>query len=68
VFTNVVNIERSRSSDADASWSCRKRAGSTLFGAVIAWVSFKARWKVFRRTTVVATCYLLGRPRGGWSA
>jgi hypothetical protein len=34
VFTNVVSIERSRSGDADASWSCRKRAGSILLGAV----------------------------------
>src|SRR5580704_17463841 len=37
VFTNVVSIERSRSKDADASWSCRKRAGSMLLGAAIAW-------------------------------
>jgi hypothetical protein len=34
-FTNVVSIERSRSGDADA-WSCRKRAGSILLGAVAA--------------------------------
>jgi hypothetical protein len=35
VLTNVVSIERSRSGDADASWSCRNRAGSILLGAVI---------------------------------
>jgi hypothetical protein len=34
VLMNVVSIERSRSGDADASWSCRKRAGSILLGAV----------------------------------
>jgi hypothetical protein len=36
VFTNVVSIERSRSGDADASWSCSMRAGSILGFAVIA--------------------------------
>jgi hypothetical protein len=39
VFMNVVNIERSRSGDADPSCSCRNRAGSILEGAVIAWFS-----------------------------
>ena len=28
--TNVVSSDRSRSGDADATWSCRKRAGSIL--------------------------------------
>jgi len=37
---NVVNIERSRSGDADPSCSCRNRDGSILDGAVIAWFSF----------------------------
>src|SRR3954447_17861198 len=36
---NVVNIERSRSGDADPSCSCRNRVGSILDGAVIAWFS-----------------------------
>src|SRR3954469_24261321 len=36
---NVVNIERSRSGEADPSCSCRNRAGSILDGAVIAWFS-----------------------------
>jgi hypothetical protein len=26
-FANVVSVERSRSGNADASWSCRKRQG-----------------------------------------
>ena len=30
----VVSIERSKSGDADASWSCKKRAGPILLGAV----------------------------------
>jgi hypothetical protein len=34
VLTNVVSIERSKSGDADASWSCRKLTGSILLGAV----------------------------------
>jgi hypothetical protein len=36
VLMKAVSIERSRSGDADASWSCRKRAGSILLGAVTA--------------------------------
>jgi hypothetical protein len=36
---NVVNIERSRSGDADPNCSCRNRVGSILDGAVIAWNS-----------------------------
>src|SRR3954447_15534474 len=36
---NVVNIERSRSGEADPSCSCRNRVGSILDGAVIAWFS-----------------------------
>jgi hypothetical protein len=36
VFTNTLNIERSRSGDADTNCSCKKRAGSILLGAVIA--------------------------------
>src|SRR3954447_3289450 len=36
---NVVNIERSRSGDADPNCSCRNRVGSILEGAVIAWFS-----------------------------
>jgi hypothetical protein len=36
----MVSIERSRSGDAEASWSCRKRAGSILLGAVVARVAF----------------------------
>jgi hypothetical protein len=36
---NVVNIERSKSGDADPSCSCRNRVGSILDGAVIAWFS-----------------------------
>jgi hypothetical protein len=32
---NAVSIERSKSGDADSSWSCRNRAGSILLGAVI---------------------------------
>jgi hypothetical protein len=33
---NEVSSDRSRSGDADASWSCRKRAGSILGFAAIA--------------------------------
>jgi hypothetical protein len=36
---NVVNIERSRSGDAEDSCSCRNWVGSILDGAVIAWHS-----------------------------
>jgi hypothetical protein len=33
---NEVSSDRSRSGDADSSWSCRKRAGSILVFAAIA--------------------------------
>jgi hypothetical protein len=42
VLINVDSIERSKSGDADASCSCKNRAGSILDGAVIAWVSFRS--------------------------
>lgn len=35
---NVVNIERSKSGDAEPSCSCRNQAGSILDGAVRKWV------------------------------
>jgi hypothetical protein len=37
---NVDSNERNRSGDADARRSCRKRTGSILLGAVIAWLPF----------------------------
>jgi hypothetical protein len=48
---NVVDIERSKSGDADASCSWRNRAGLALDGAVIAWVSFRSTVKGLQRIT-----------------
>src|SRR4029077_16657716 len=48
---NVAGIERSRSGDADDSWSCRKRAGSILLGAVTVVSPSEALWEVFQRIT-----------------
>ena len=42
VLMNLDSIERSKSGDADASCSCRNRAGSILDGAVITRVSFRS--------------------------
>src|SRR4051812_5283991 len=48
---NVVSMERSRSGDAWANCSSRKRAGSILLGAVIAWSSFGSTVRGLQKIT-----------------
>ena len=59
---NVVSIERSRSGDADSSWSCRKRAGSILLGAVIVDVSFRSTVRGLPKDHAVAALHVCATP------
>src|SRR4051795_1439422 len=65
VLMNVVSIWRSRSGLAWASCSCRKRAGSILLGAVIAffsWVSVEGHPEDH------AVAAFTSGPHSGWGA
>jgi hypothetical protein len=62
---NVVSIERSRSGDADASWSWRKRAGSILLGAVTVVVSFRSTVRGLPKDHAVAAFCVYATPITG---